>query len=42
MGFQYITGIQNYLSGLGYLDMAYYYVANEPQNDADYAAVACR
>ena len=38
--FQYIAALQNYLSGLGYLDQAYYYFANEPQNQADYDAVA--
>ncbi|WP_321417019.1 glycoside hydrolase domain-containing protein [uncultured Desulfobacter sp.] len=38
--FQYITAIQNYLASTGYLDKAYYYFANEPQDQADYAAVA--
>lgn len=38
--FQYITSLQNYLSGLGYLDKAYFYFANEPQDQADYDAVA--
>ncbi|MEW5872714.1 MAG: DUF4091 domain-containing protein [Chloroflexota bacterium] len=38
--FQYMAAIQNYLSGLGYLDEAYYYFANEPQDQADYDAVA--
>jgi hypothetical protein len=38
--FQYITAMQDYLSGLGYLDKAYYYFANEPQNQDDYDAVA--
>ena len=38
--FQYITAIQDYLAGLGYLDQGYYYFANEPQDQADYDAVA--
>jgi hypothetical protein len=38
--FQYMAAVQNYLGGLGYLDQAYYYIANEPQNQADYDAVA--
>jgi hypothetical protein len=38
--FGYVTAMQNYLSGLGYLDEAYHYFANEPQNQADYDAVA--
>jgi hypothetical protein len=38
--FQYIAAIQSYLGGLGYLDQSYYYFANEPQNQADYDAVA--
>jgi hypothetical protein len=37
---QYMTSMQNYLSGLGYLDRAYYYFANEPQDQTDYDAVA--
>lgn len=37
---QYLTAMQNYLAGQGYLDQAYYYFANEPQNQADYDAVA--
>ena len=37
---QYITTIRNYLQGRGYLDRAYYYFANEPQDQADYDAVA--
>lgn len=37
---QYITALQNYLSGLGYLDQAYYYIGNEPQDQADYDAMA--
>lgn len=38
--FQYITTIQSYLSSHDYLDKAYYYFANEPQDQADYEAVA--
>ncbi len=38
--FQYITSLQNYLNGLGYLDKAYFYFANEPQDQTDYDAVA--
>lgn len=38
--FEYITTIQSYLSGMGYLDKAYYYIANEPQDQPDYDAVA--
>jgi hypothetical protein len=38
--FNYVTAMQNYLNGLGYLDEAYHYFANEPQNQADYDAVA--
>ena len=38
--FQYMTTIQNYLDSMGYLDKAYYYFANEPQDQADYDAVA--
>jgi len=38
--FQYMTAMEGYLDGLGYLDMAYYYFANEPQDQADYDAVA--
>jgi len=38
--FQYISAMEGYLNGLGYLDMAYYYIANEPQNQAGYDAVA--
>jgi hypothetical protein len=37
---QYITSIRNYLQSLGYLSRAYYYFANEPQDQADYDAVA--
>ncbi|MBN2010652.1 DUF4091 domain-containing protein, partial [candidate division KSB1 bacterium] len=38
--FSYITAIEHYLDSLGYLDKAYYYFANEPQDQADYDAVA--
>jgi hypothetical protein len=38
--FQYISELQNYLSATGYLSQAYDYIANEPQNQADYDAVA--
>lgn len=38
--FQYMTAMQSYLSSLGYLNKAYYYLANEPQDQADYDAVA--
>jgi len=38
--FQYIASLQKYLSQKGYLDKAYYYFANEPQDQADYDAVA--
>jgi hypothetical protein len=38
--FSYMTAMQNYLQSLGYLDKAYYYFANEPQDQADYDAVA--
>jgi hypothetical protein len=37
---QYMQELQNYLNRLGYLDKAYYYIANEPQNQAGYDAVA--
>lgn len=37
---QYITTIRNYLRDRGYLSRAYYYFANEPQDQADYDAVA--
>jgi hypothetical protein len=38
--FAYVTAMQTYLSNLGYLDEAYHYIANEPQDQADYDAVA--
>lgn len=37
---QYIAGIRNYLNSRGLLDKSYYYIANEPQDQADYDAVA--
>ncbi len=37
---EYMASMQNYLSTLGYLDRAYYYFANEPQDQTDYDAVA--
>ncbi len=38
--FAYMADTRDYLSALGYLDEAYHYVANEPQDQADYDAVA--
>lgn len=38
--FQYITTIQNYLTSKGLINKAYYYLANEPQNQAGYDAIA--
>ena len=38
--FAYIGDTETYLNGLGYLDKAYYYFANEPQDQDDYDAVA--
>jgi hypothetical protein len=38
--FQYMTAMRNYLSVKGHLSKAYYYFANEPQNQAAYNAVA--
>jgi hypothetical protein len=38
--FAYVTAMQTYLGSLGYLDEAYHYFANEPQDQADYNAVA--
>ena len=35
-----MAALQDYLKGLGYLDRSYYYMANEPQDQADYDAVA--
>ncbi len=38
--FAYVTAMRNYLSSHGDLDKAYHYFANEPQDQADYNAVA--
>lgn len=38
--FAYIAALQDYLGSLGYLDEGYHYFANEPQDQADYDAVA--
>lgn len=38
--FNYVGDIESYLSKEGYIDEAYYYMANEPQNQDDYDAVA--
>lgn len=38
--FNYMQDIEKYLKDLAYLDKAYYYMANEPQNEADYDATA--
>jgi len=38
--FAYVGAMENYLNNLGYLNEAYYYFANEPQNQDDYDAVA--
>lgn len=38
--FSYLTAVQSYLSDQGYLDEGYYYMANEPQDQDDYDAVA--
>ena len=38
--FSYMKVLQDYLDALGYLDKAYYYMANEPQDQDDYDAVA--
>ncbi len=38
--FTYVTAMRNYLASLGYLDEAYHYFANEPQDQTDYNAVA--
>lgn len=38
--FSYMAALEHYLTDLGYLDRAYYYMANEPQDQADYDAVA--
>lgn len=36
--FSYMASVESYLSDKGYLDRAYYYMANEPQDQADYDA----
>lgn len=38
--FAYMHAAQDYLNSLNYLDKAYYYMANEPQDQTDYDAVA--
>lgn len=38
--FHYIQNLESYLKKTGYLDKAYYYFANEPQDQADYDAVS--
>lgn len=38
--FDYIAEMEDYLTSTGYLDEAYHYIANEPQDQADYNAVA--
>lgn len=38
--FAYIGALRNYLAGLGYLDKSYYFMANEPVDQADYDAIA--
>ncbi|MBN2382672.1 DUF4091 domain-containing protein [bacterium] len=38
--FEYMSTIEAYLTSYGYLDRSYYYLANEPQDQADYDAVA--
>ena len=38
--FTYLAALEEYLENLNYLDQAYYYFANEPQDQADYDAVA--
>ncbi len=37
--FEYMGGLASYLGANGFLDEAYYYFANEPQNQDDYDAV---
>ncbi len=37
---EYMGAVEDYLQGLGLLDKAYYYMANEPQNQADYDVIA--
>jgi len=38
--FSYVSHLEQYLKDQQYLDKAYYYFANEPQDQADYDAVA--
>lgn len=38
--FKYIRDMEAYLKSAGYLNKAYYYFANEPQDQADYDAVS--
>jgi hypothetical protein len=38
--FDYVAALAGYLDSLGYLDQAYHYFANEPQDQDDYDAVA--
>ncbi|MBF4691553.1 glycoside hydrolase domain-containing protein [Fusibacter ferrireducens] len=38
--FSYVRDLEAYLKKTGYLDKAYYYFANEPQDQADYDAVS--
>lgn len=38
--FGYITALEQYLQATGTLDRTYYYIANEPQDQPDYDAVA--
>ncbi len=38
--FEYLTALETYLNSQGYLDKAYYYFANEPQDQDDYDAIA--
>ena len=38
--FAYVGALRNYLAGLGYLDKSYYFMANEPVDQADYDAIA--
>ena len=38
--FSYIASLQDYLESTDTLDKAYYYIANEPQDQGDYDAVA--
>ncbi len=38
--FAYVTALQNYLNSHGDLGKAYHYIANEPQDQADYDAAA--